>query len=484
VRAAGTTVNLAEGDLTLNADGSYTFVPASNYNGTVPVVTYTTNTGASDTLTITVTAVDDDNPLAVDDFVSTNEDTTLPGDVSANDTIGLDGGTYSLITVPANAAAFTFNADGTFSYTPTAGFNGTDGFVYLITDSDGETSQATVTITVNPIDDIPVGVDDAYATGANTPLVVNAAAGVLANDTGLSDGGITLLVTAGPAFGAVTLNSDGSFTYTPNPSYVGADSFTYQITDADGDTATATVSIAIRASGASPIANEFIAQVITPVSGPGGSTPPPFVPTGDRLVTPEDSTGDIVLPGGDSYFQPIPRDNFGWLIPASVLEEGNVDEPPPVATEALTVKNAPPTAKFGGGTLGSPNLGVLRPELETVSNKAAVSKPVAPGPETIARAPDSDGTSLKGVPQVPDAGMAARPPQVEAESESTMRTASQWAAAALAGLVLLWAARRAGLLSVVLRALPGAGLFGLIPPVRDEDEEAEDQASADETSRR
>jgi hypothetical protein len=80
--------------------------------------------------------------------------------------------------------------------------------------------------------------------------------------------------------------------------------------------------------------------------------------------------------------------------------------------------------------------------------------------------------------------MAARPPQVEAESESTMRTASQWAAAALAGLVLLWAARRAGLLSVVLRALPGAGLFGLIPPVRDEDEEAEDQASADETSRR
>ncbi|MGB8434534.1 MAG: cadherin-like domain-containing protein, partial [Burkholderiales bacterium] len=413
----------------------------------------------------------------------TNENTPLAGDVSTNDTIGLDGGTYSLVIVPTNAAAFTFNANGTFSYTPTAGFNGTDGFVYLITDSDGETSQATVTITVNPVDDLPVGVNDAYTTSEGTALVVNATAGVLANDTGLSDGGITLLVTAGPAFGAVTLNNDGSFTYAPNASYVGADSFTYQITDADGDTAMATVSIAVRAVGASPIANEFIAQVIAPLSGPGSLTPPPFGPTGDRLMSPDDSAGDIVLPGGDSYFQPIPRANFGWLMPGSVLEEGNVDEPPPVSTEGLTVKAAPPTANFGGGTLGSPNLGVLRPELETVSGDAVVNKAAAPEPEAIVRAPDSDGASLKVVPQAPDAGMVARPPLAEDESGSVMRTASEWAAAALAGLALLWAARRAGLLSAVLRALPGAGLFGLIPPVRDEEEE-EEQASADETPRR
>ncbi len=386
--------------------------------------------------------------------------------------------------MPTNAAAFTFNANGTFSYTPTAGFNGTDGFVYLIIDSDGETSQATVSITVNPVDDLPVGVNDAYTTSEGTALVVNATAGVLANDTGLSDGGITLLVTAGPAFGAVTLNDDGSFTYAPNASYVGADSFTYQITDADGDTAMATVSIAVRAVGASPIANEFIAQVIAPLSGPGSLTPPPFGPTGDRLMSPDDSAGDIVLPGGDSYFQPIPRANFGWLMPGSVLEEGNVDEPPPVSKEALTVKNAPPTAKFGGGTLGSPNLGGLRPELETVSGDAVVNKPVAFVPETIARATDSEETSLKVVPQAPDAELTVHPPMPQDESGSTMRIAPRWAAAALAGLALLWDAHRASLLSAVLRALPGAGLFGLLPPVRDMEEEEDEQASADETLRR
>ncbi len=60
----GTTVNLTEGDLTINADGSFTFTPAADFNGTVPAVTYTTTDGSgtddTSTLSITVTPVNDD----------------------------------------------------------------------------------------------------------------------------------------------------------------------------------------------------------------------------------------------------------------------------------------------------------------------------------------------------------------------------------------------------------------------------------------
>ena len=83
---------------------------------------------------------------------------------------------------------------------------------------------------------------------------------MLANDTGLGDGGLVLTVTVGPANGSVTLNNDGSFAYTPNANANGADSFTYQITDADGDTATAMVTINVAAVNDPPIPlnNSFV----------------------------------------------------------------------------------------------------------------------------------------------------------------------------------------------------------------------------------
>ncbi|WP_220783777.1 Ig-like domain-containing protein, partial [Shewanella sairae] len=64
--AVGTTVGLEGGLLVINQDGSYTFTPNENWNGSVPVITYTTNTGSSATLTLEVTPVDDASILAND----------------------------------------------------------------------------------------------------------------------------------------------------------------------------------------------------------------------------------------------------------------------------------------------------------------------------------------------------------------------------------------------------------------------------------
>ncbi|HBC3478344.1 TPA: choice-of-anchor K domain-containing protein [Vibrio cholerae] len=82
--AVGNPVRLEQGEFTLNSDGSYTFKPADNWNGEVPVITYTTNTGKTSTLAITITPVDDAT-VTQPDHKSIAEDTIATGNVLAND---------------------------------------------------------------------------------------------------------------------------------------------------------------------------------------------------------------------------------------------------------------------------------------------------------------------------------------------------------------------------------------------------------------
>ncbi|MBP1944673.1 Ig-like domain-containing protein, partial [Methanobacterium petrolearium] len=162
--SAGSTVNIpGVGSIKINADGTYTFTPATNYNGPVPVISYTiqdtTGNTASATLTITVTPVDD-VPVAVDDTASVDEDNVLSGDVSGNDSPSGDGGNvWSVVTGPVHGTVV-MNTDGSYTYTPGADYNGLDSFEYQIVDADGDISTATVTLTVNGVDDVPVAVDD------------------------------------------------------------------------------------------------------------------------------------------------------------------------------------------------------------------------------------------------------------------------------------------------------------------------------------
>jgi VCBS repeat-containing protein len=144
------------------------------------------------------------------------------------------------------------NADGTVTYMPNANFHGTDSFTYTVRDGAGALDTANVTVTVTPVNDAPVAAGDSFATDEDTPLVV-AAPGVLGNDTDVDLESLTAALVTGPAQGTLTLNADGSFTYTPDAGFSGSDAFTYKAVDgAGGESAVATVSLTVRPANDAP----------------------------------------------------------------------------------------------------------------------------------------------------------------------------------------------------------------------------------------
>src|SRR5262249_4375957 len=147
----------------------------------------------------------------------------------------------------------TLNSNGSFSYTPDANYNGPDSFTYKASDGTLQSNVATVNLTVNPVNDLPTAVNDSYSTAEDTPLVV-AAPGALQNDTDVAGDAITAELVAGPAHGMLTLNTNGSFTYTPSANYNGPDSFTYHPKDAVGAGNTATVSLTVTPVNDAPVA--------------------------------------------------------------------------------------------------------------------------------------------------------------------------------------------------------------------------------------
>ncbi|PWR01478.1 hypothetical protein DKT77_16740, partial [Meridianimarinicoccus roseus] len=186
-----------------------------------------------------------DAPVAVSDAFTTDEDVALTGASVAGNDSDPDGDTlvYSVVSGVANGT-LSLNGDGTFTYTPDADFNGTDGFTYQV--SDGTlTDTATVSLTVDPVNDAPVASGESYTAYVGTPLAVGVAAGVLANDTDVDGDTLSAAELAGPSGGTLALASDGSFTYEAFSGFTGPDSFDYLVDDGNGGTATATATVIV-----------------------------------------------------------------------------------------------------------------------------------------------------------------------------------------------------------------------------------------------
>jgi CshA-type fibril repeat protein len=245
---AGDTATIPNvGTIVVNADGTFTFTPDANYNGMVPVITYTVSDGNGGTDTgdikITVTAVND-APLAVDDIVSTPEGAVATGNVLTNDTdsegntlsvlsFTIDGTTYpagSIVTLP-NVGTIIVNADGSYIFTPLNNYNGTVPTIdYTVSDGNGGTDVGTLAITVTAVNDAPVVVSETISTNEDTPLTGN----VITNDTDEEGDALTVTqftiagqtYTAGqtatiPGVGTIIVNADGTFTFTPALNYNG-----------------------------------------------------------------------------------------------------------------------------------------------------------------------------------------------------------------------------------------------------------------------
>jgi len=300
----------------------YTPDPAYHDPTTPDTLAYELSDGHGGTDTATVTVYVNDAPSALGDAYAVDEDTLLsvPGALplpllldNDNDPNG-DPITAVLDTGPSHAAAFSFNPDGSFGYLPAGNYNGPDSFTYHVTDGGLDSAPATVSITVNPVNDPPVAVDDlGLRTNQDTDIVID----VLANDIDV-DLDPLIVDRVNPA-GHVAIDVSGTFvTYSPISSFVGTYVFTYDVCDPSGACDTGSVSVLV--SGAPTAVDDIPAEGVSYVTGEdvplnvpspgvlGNDTDPNNDPLTASLSTPP--TNGLVSLNPDGSFTYTPSLNF------------------------------------------------------------------------------------------------------------------------------------------------------------------------------
>ncbi|XGV98850.1 MAG: Ig-like domain-containing protein [Leptolyngbya sp. BL-A-14] len=351
------------GSLTLNSDGTFTYIPTTGYSGTdsFTYLASDANGAAPSTATVslTVTALP---PVAVaDSFTLPQNSTFTTGNVLTNDT---DPSNLSLTaqlgTAPTHGS-LTLNSDGTFTYIPTTGYSGTDSFTYLASDANGAApSTATVSLTVNALP--PAAVADSFRAVTNTPLTVSAANGVLKNDTDPNSLALTALLVSTPGNGSLTLNSDGSFVYTPTTSFVGTDTFVYKANDGLGDSNPATVTLTV-SNNTAPVANADsytvsagVPLTVNPFSGVlQNDSDAESDPLTASLVT--SSTGSLTLNSDGSFvYTPNAGVTSGTDTFVYRVSDGFVNSSPATVTLSIGTNVAPIAqndtySAFSGSTL-------------------------------------------------------------------------------------------------------------------------------------
>ncbi|MVT08451.1 Ig-like domain-containing protein [Chitinophaga tropicalis] len=262
------------GSAGINPDGSYTYVPLAGYSGPDSfTILIEDGNGGSVTVPVTITVVANQAPTGTGDTKTTNEDTPVTGTVSGTDPDG-DVLTFLKASEPAHGTVIVY-ASGSYAYTPDADYNGPDNFNIEINDGNGGTVTVTVNITVAPVNDVPTGTGDNRSTGKNTPV----SGAVTGND---KDGDpLTFSKGTDPLHGTVTVNPDGTYTYTPANGYTGTDNFTINISDGNGGSTTVSVSINVNATNSTPVGtgDSKTTNQDTPVNG---------------VVTATDADGDLL----------------------------------------------------------------------------------------------------------------------------------------------------------------------------------------------
>ena len=215
------------------ANGNWTYSPNADFFGSDSFgVSVTDDQGASSTTTVnlSISAVDDATSVSGDTQASIAEDTSASGDLNATDADGLtDGSYFSISTAPANGSASIDPADGNWTYSPNPNFFGSDSFEVSVTDDQGGTVNATIHLSVSPVDDPTQVTGELVVTLAEN----ESASGDLnaADADGLTDGSYFSISTP-PTNGSASIDpTDGNWTYSPKPYYYGSDSFAVSVTD-------------------------------------------------------------------------------------------------------------------------------------------------------------------------------------------------------------------------------------------------------------
>jgi large repetitive protein len=383
---AGSTAHIASvGDMTINANGSYTFIPTTNYSGVVPTATYSITDGhggtATSTLKLTVTAVND-APSAQNDAATGLEDTAIVVTVLGNDS-DVDGtlnkSSVQIVGTTAPGQPLVVSGEGTWAvntltgaitFTPVANYNGTPAPIqYTVADNLGlRSAPATVSVIVTATNDAPAAVNDTGIAIEDMPLVVPAAAGLLTNDTD-ADGnqllitsftvpGIVGAITPGtsasiPGVGDLTINADGSYTFVPVANYNGTvPSATYTVADGFGGVATATLALSITAINDLPTSGNDVgfgftsSPIVVMVLGNDADIDGMLVPAsvqivgtaaaGQPLIVSGEGTWSVNTTTGDITF--TPQSSFGGTpTPIDYTVADNLGARSAPATVSVTV---------------------------------------------------------------------------------------------------------------------------------------------------
>ena len=292
------------GSVTLNQDGSFSYTPNANYFGS-DSFTWKVNDGSLDsnvaTVNLTVNGVND-RPVVVESTTTGDEDTTITGTLAASDADG-DTLVYTLVT-QAFHGTVTLNQDGSFSYTPNGNYSGNDSFVFRVSDGHSVAS-ASGFLRVSPVNDAPVAQNGSASGDEDTTI----AGTVVASD--IESTSLTYAVVDQPSHGSVTLNQDGSFSYTPNGNYSGNDSFTWKVNDGTLDSNVATVDLTINPVNDAPTAQNGSASGDEDTTITGTVTVEDL--DGDPLsyiVVTQPSHGSITL-NQDGTFSYTPNGEYG-----------------------------------------------------------------------------------------------------------------------------------------------------------------------------
>lgn len=239
---------------TISGTGAYlTYTPAANYYGE-DSFSFKVNDGIIDsnvaTASLNISAVSD-APIASALSFSTNEDTDYNGTLAGSDADG-NTLTYSIFGTPTHGTVTIINLqNGEFIYTPTSNYAGPDSFSFKVHDGVLESNIAIVSATVSPVNNAPVALNQSFSVNKNTDYSGTA------SGSDIDSSSLTYSMGTPVSHGILQFNPNGSFSYVPDPSYVGSDSFTFTISDGLLNSNTATVSINVIHQNTAPQAQNL-----------------------------------------------------------------------------------------------------------------------------------------------------------------------------------------------------------------------------------
>ncbi|HCE5136940.1 TPA: tandem-95 repeat protein [Vibrio parahaemolyticus] len=305
-------------------------------------------------LTISASVSDGVNPTASDSdslIVNRVNDAPTVENAIADQELSEDFATYTIdlndafkdsdsalnFSVSGNSNVLVSIENGIATISPTADWNGSETLTFTATDPSGESVSQTVNFTVVPVADI---VADKATVVEDTPTIIK----VLGNDTFEDDGKVVSLDTNnGPANGTVSVNPDGSVTYTPNDNYVGKDTFTYVVTSG-GVSESTTVNVDVTPVNDAPVAKDDIATTQEDTAVTIDVLPNDTDADGDKLSVESASVlkeqGTVEVVNGKLVFTPAENFNGDAEITYTVTD-GQLTDEAKVTVTVNPVNDAP-----------------------------------------------------------------------------------------------------------------------------------------------